>query len=353
MIASFSLFAPLLRRQRGAVGPDAGQGAARADARGRRRTPAPTGRRVRPCAPLRGPEHPARPRRAHDLGRGARGADPERRPDQRVHDERPAADPGDALRRGSTPQRLRRSPRPGHRRSRRRAPRLDRRANGRRRHRHRSSPPRPSSGIADRSPCSTARSRAGPSGGRASTSDCGARCGSAMSRPARRPSPRHGSRCRGRRACGGSPAAGRRRKPGTSTRVWRACRSRRPAGRRGRGRRCGGGWRTSPTSWPRSSRAITRRSISIASGSWIRAGPSCSTIRRPMHRATTSRLADGDRPAARGCAAGSHPQPPAVAIVGNAVRRRARRGPTRLAVRGGNVSRSLRSRTPGDHARLA
>ena len=117
---------PLLRRQRGAVGPNGREGTPRADARGRRRTPAAASRRVRPCAPLRRPEHPARLRRADDLGRRARGAVAERRPDQRVHADRPAADPVDAVRRGPAPERLRRPPRSGDWRSRGRAPRLER-----------------------------------------------------------------------------------------------------------------------------------------------------------------------------------------------------------------------------------
>ena len=144
-------------------------------------------------------------------GGGFAAQTPERRPDQRVHDRSASwlilvtlfaaarrRNGYAALHDLATGMRVveRRGARPG--------------ANGRRRPRHRSSPPRPSSGIADRSPCSTARSRAGPSGGRASTSGCGARCGSATCRSARRRSPRRGSRCRGRRACGGSPAAGRR-----------------------------------------------------------------------------------------------------------------------------------------------
>ena len=169
---------------------------------------------------------------------------------------------------------------------------------------------------------------------RDSTTGCGDRCGSATCRSGRRPSPRHASRWRGRRACGGSPAGGRRRKPGTSTRVSRACRSRRPAGRRGRGPRRGGGWRTSRTSWPRSSPATSRRSISIASGSWTRAAPSCSTIRPPTRQprrvgwppasACCSRWRGWRAPRSR------QPWP----VVGDAVRRRARRGTAGLVVRG-------------------
>ena len=306
----------------------AGQGAARPDARRRRRAPAAPGGRVRPrhCSSSRRTSCSASA--CWRLGAGTSRRMAAATPAGSTRS-RPSASccPRDALRRGAAPQRLRRPPRPGDGHARRRAPRARRGATGRRRT---GTPLAAAPVVGARGPFAVLD-------------------GTIDGRPEWRP----GLDERLRRPVwirdvpvGTPPVAAARVALPRPTRLrWLAGR-RDDAGGLGRLRRCrrradraglpvaaavvgGAALAGGPRARGRraAARAISRRSISIASGSSTRAGPSCSTIRPPTPPPRPTVWPQRPRPAARGRASGARRRPPAVAGIGVALRRRTDRGP--------------------------